>query len=144
MGWLFPVSQISPCCCYCQILKEDCRLTLVKAKCDWTLSDCRFHLPNSLPEYVFVCFSICAHADSTRILKEVGGWGGHVLYYSSVVLSERSWQHLWTYWSYPLVACLTSGGGGIMEVSTTQTHTSSWKSPGIVVLSIFVLTAGAT
>lgn len=25
---------------------------------------------------VFICFSICAHADSTRILRKVGGWGG--------------------------------------------------------------------
>lgn len=35
-----------------------------------------------------------------------GGGMGAILYYSSVVMSERSWQHLWTYRSNPPVYVL--------------------------------------
>lgn len=41
-----------------------------------------------------------------------------VLYYSSEVMMERSWQDLWTYWSHPLVSCLTPCGWGEKKVGS--------------------------
>ncbi len=115
----------------------DATLTVVVVPRPWEVSDkthlwhliCETELNScphvsavaSFPVCFHLCLCVCAHSERTRILRRLGA----VLYYSSVVMSERSWQHLWTYWSYPLVSCLTSGGGGEKEVGSTQTHTSS-------------------
>lgn len=45
----------------------------------------------------FCCFFLYVRMQTHKDLEEGWGLGGDVLYYSSVVLSERSWQHLWTY-----------------------------------------------
>lgn len=74
-------------------------------------------------------FLVCFHFYLCTRRSRIPRRSGVVLYYLSVVMSERSWQHLWTYWSYPMVPCLTSGGGGKTELGSTQTHTSSLEPP---------------
>lgn len=86
----------------------------------WTQIDFYFSISLSLFHISFhVSFFLFAHSETN--LQEVGT----VLYYSSVVMMERSWQDLWAYWSCPLVSCLTSCGGGGKEVSSAQMHISS-------------------
>lgn len=70
--------------------------------------------------FAFVSLYVCTFREDKNP-REVEA----VLYYSSVVMSERSWQHLWTYWSCPLVSCLTSGEGEEKEVGSMQSYTSS-------------------